>query len=223
MPPSIMASRPAWMPASRSACAVAGSRAAAQITGSTGSAESEQTRSTSRSPGARPVIRPSTSRRSESGTSSVSCRAGGIQACALAASSSANRGFPPDASWRRSRSDRPGDSVVRVASSSRIAPRLSGPSRRRSTLSAGTPSAASGGRVPDQSVRTAASRPTGSSRKRRSANDRARAEVVSSHARSSTTITTGCILDRLRSSVSTAVAIVRGSAGRCPDSVRRTT
>ena len=122
------------------------------------------------------------------------------------------RGFPPEASCRRSSSDRPGDSDVRVASSSRIAPRLSGPSRRRSTLPAGTLSVASRGGIPDQSVRTAASRPTGSNRRRRSANDRARAEALSSHARSSTTITTGCVPDRVRSNVSTAVAVVRGSA-----------
>lgn len=191
------------------------------MTGSTGSAASELTRITSRGPRRDPATRPSTSRSSESGTSSVSCGPGEMPAAALAASSSANRGFPPDVSCRRIRSDRPGDSVVWVASNSRIAPRLRGPSTRRSTLPAGTLSVASRGGSADQSVRTTASRPKGSSRRRRSAKDSARAEGVSSHGRSSMTTTTGCFPARLRSSVSKAVATVRGSADRT-GSARRT-
>ena len=220
--PSTLASRPAWMAACRSACAVAVWRAAALMTGSASSAASELTRSTSRVPGGRPLTFPVTSRSSESGTSGVSCGPGGMLAVALAANSSANSGFPPDVSCSRRTSDRPGHSVVRVASSSRIAPRLRGPSVRRSTLSAGTLSVASRGGSAGPSVRTAASRPTGSSRRRRSAKDSARADGASSHGRSSMTSSTGCSLASMRSSVSTAVATVRGSAGSRAGSARRT-
>lgn len=121
-----------------------------------------------------------------------------------------------------SSSDRPGENAVRVARSSRIAPRLSGLSRMRSTLAAGTRSVAIGRGSADQSVRTAASSPTGSSLKRRSAKDNMRAEAASVHGRSSTMTRTARLLVRRRNSASTAVAVIRGSAARCWAMVRRT-
>jgi hypothetical protein len=120
---------------------------------------------------------------------------------------------PPDLSCICSSSDRPGENAVRVARSSRVAPRLSGLSRMRSTLAAGARSVAIGRGSADQSVRTAASSPTGSSLKRRSAKDNMRAEAASIHGRSSTMTRTARLLVRRRNSVSTAVAVVRGSAG----------
>ena len=83
----------------------------------------------------------------------------------------------------------------------------------RSTLAAGARSVAIGRGSADQSVRTAASSPTGSSLKRRSAKDNMRAEAASIHGRSSTMTRTARLLVRRRNSVSTAVAVVRGSAG----------
>ena len=158
--PSLIVTVPDRIPSSRSDCATAGLLEAAQITGSDVSAASAQTSRTSRAPAGRAAMRVDTSRRSDSGASCEPNRSRGMPEQSRFASSRANSGLPPEVSCSRTRDDRPGAAPRRVPRISRIAPRLSGPTCTRSSMSRGMPSTASGTRSLDQPVRAAASSPS---------------------------------------------------------------